>query len=69
MNCSLLKFQLLQKTVFLFVLIGLICQMVYSNSTPHRRQQAQFWHILLTHFDIANALAIAIDLIQPEFWI
>jgi hypothetical protein len=38
-----------------------------STGIDRTRAQLRFW-ILVTRIDFANLLAMAIDLIQPEYW-
>ncbi len=43
-------------------------RMAGSSGTARYRAQIRFW-LLYSRIDVANLLAITIDLIQPEYWV
>ncbi|YAF94091.1 MAG: hypothetical protein AB3A66_15860 [Nodularia sp. CChRGM 3473] len=43
-------------------------RVIFSCGTHQIREQVRFWR-LFYRLDFASLLAIAIDLIQPEFWV
>jgi hypothetical protein len=48
-------------------LVIILWRMAHSTDVERHRAQVRFW-ILVTRIDFANLLAIAIDMIQPEYW-
>lgn len=43
-------------------------RVIFAGGVERTREQVRFW-ILFYKLDFANLSAIAIDLIQPEFWV
>lgn len=63
-----LWFRLIRKTYPWLSLLIQAKRVLFAGSVEQMREQVRFWTIFYK-LDFANLLAIAIDLIQPEFWV
>ncbi|AFY47838.1 hypothetical protein Nos7524_1980 [Nostoc sp. PCC 7524] len=63
-----LWFRLIRKTYPWLSLVIQARRVIFASGVERMREQVQFW-MLFYKLDFANLLAIAIDLIQPEFWV
>ncbi|MEA5566704.1 hypothetical protein [Anabaena sp. UHCC 0399] len=63
-----LWFRLIRKTYPWLSLVIQGRRVIFAASVEQMRERVRFW-ILFYKLDFANLLAIAIELIQPEFWL
>ncbi|MBD2355150.1 hypothetical protein H6G41_11050 [Tolypothrix sp. FACHB-123] len=61
-------FRLLRQTYPCLSLLIQVRRVLLADGVEQIREKVRFW-ILFYKLDFANLLAIAIDFIQPEFWI
>jgi len=66
MSCKLFR-RVVRRTYPWLPLVIALWRMATSTDAHRIRAQLRFW-ILYSRIDFANLLAIAIDLIQPEYW-
>lgn len=62
-----IQFRLLRLTYPWLPLAISLCRISKANGLKRHQEKVRFW-LLVGRVDFANLLAIAIDLIQPEYW-
>ncbi|MBD2342963.1 hypothetical protein H6G18_02215 [Anabaena subtropica FACHB-260] len=67
-KCSCTWFRLIRNTYPWLSLLIQARRVMFSCGNQKIREQVRFWQ-LFYRVDFASLLAIAIELIQPEFWV
>ncbi|MCG6133802.1 MAG: hypothetical protein MET45_03925 [Nostoc sp. LLA-1] len=65
---SQIWFRLIRRTYPWLPLIIQTRRVIFACDNQQVREQVRFWR-LFYQLDFAGLIAIAIDLIQPEFWV